>query len=557
MLKYIHQKTSFKYLLVIGLTIGALFAALYFWIATKQRTYILAQVEKQAFILHRQIVLTRQWVSDHSYVYIAGDHRDPSGYLLQEPALETVHGKVYTRITPASLTRRLSQYATDKDYYSFNLTNLQSKNPGNRPDPFEAAAITAFREGRVAQASRLELRNGHYVFRYAAPLFISASCLSCHHGPQYQIGAVGGCISVLIPCQEAMEAVHSEHRHLFWGMAGLTLSVVLILFAVTQKLIFRPIGEIRRITARIREKKPGQLSHGGGDELKEVAGLCYQLDETLERHHQELEEQIQAATSHLQATNQQLEAANQELIRLNNAKSEFFSDISHELRTPLTAIKGAADFLARKSGPDRSQYLEIIQKNSRQLTRIILDFLDVSKIQAGRLELEVGEHCLAEIASEVFEALKPMAEEKGLRIDFSGSRYCTARMDRQRIYQVISNLISNAIRFSPAGGSIAVQVDRLDGFLQLAVTDQGPGIAPDHCESIFNKFYQAPQEGVSTGFSRGSAGIGLAICKGLVAAHGGTIAVESRLGMGSRFYFRLPIGGPTVDGRVGAAGKGP
>ena len=542
MLSYIKQRISLKYIFITSATIVFVFSVLFFWISRQEKQFILEQVEKQAIILHKQIVLTRAWVSDHNYILVKKKEGEHFESFLSNPEIKDVHGTVYTKITPAMLTRQLSSYATESGLYYFNLTNINCLNPKNRPDDFEADAIRRFISGGKKGISRIEVHDDQHVFRYAAPLIIRESCLSCHNTKDYRTGRIGGCISVFIPFEEAQDAISKNNLFLFFTMIGLTGSVVLVLFFFTRKLIFKPIKDIRMFTKRMRTEGLGDGKvEIKGDELKEFAVLCYIMDKKLKNQHDELEKRIKEATKDLYNTNLKLKQANKELLTLNTAKTEFFSDISHELRTPLTSIKGAADILSRKSSCNDPTYLDIIKKNTDHLTRTIIDFLDYSKIEAGRLDLDITDESLTGIAKEVIESQKADAMKKNLRMEFEVPEDFVLPLDRYRIYQVISNLMSNAIKFSPDSSSISIRISRLRKDIEFTIKDEGCGIKAEHHELIFKKFYQALQGNGKVNMQKGSSGIGLAICKGLVEAHNGKIRVESKEGEGSKFIFTLPL----------------
>ena len=538
MLSYIKQRVSLKYILVSSITIACVFTVLYFWLSRQEKQMIMEQVKKQAVILHKQIVLTREWVSDHNYVLVKKKGDTPLRSFLRKPEIRDAHGGVYAKITPSMLTRQLSDYAMESHLYSFNLTNFHSLNPKNRPDDFEIDALRLFVSGQADEMSRIENHNGQKVYRYAAPLPIKKSCLNCHRSMEERLGGVGGCISVFIPFEEAQQAIRKNNVFLFLTMTGLTGSVIVILFFFTNRMIFSPVKEIRKFTQRIRERELVEgIPEMQGDELKEFANTCLVIDEKLKNRHNELEKKIQEATENLKA-------ANDELTALNTAKTEFFSDISHELRTPLTSIKGAADILTRKSSCSDPVYLDIIKKNTDHLIRTIVDFLDYSKIEAGRLELDISPDSLTDIIREVMDARQAEAMEKGITIAFDPQDVFEAPVDRYRIYQVMSNLISNAVKFSHQGGRIWIRIQRdekLDGeMLTVSVEDEGIGIDPEYHGLVFKKFHQAPQANGTPDFQKGASGIGLAICRGIVRAHGGTIQVESRPDKGSIFSFTLP-----------------
>ncbi len=551
MLSYIRRRISLKYLLITTIPVALVFLALFIWMSRQQRNLIVEQVRKQAVILHKQIVLTRQWVSDHNYVLVAGGDEPPAAAAENLAPGPDFQGRAYTRVTPAGITRQLSNYAQRDELYTFNLTNIAGLNPDNHPDNFETRALQRFCQGALNGISRIEQKNSQAVYRYAAPLIIKASCLTCHADQNLSVGDVGGCISVYIPFEEARQAIRKNNLALLGTMGGLTVSMLTALFLLSHKLIFRPVGEIRQLTRRLQQE--GVLEENGvaaappspslepvrGDELKEVAGFCYLVDNLLKRRHGELEAKIDAATRKFAQTNRQLESANRELAKLNQAKSEFFTEISHELRTPLTAIKGAVDILARKNACSDGAYLEIIRKNTTHLTRTIIDFIDFSRIEAGRLELNRQSSSLSEVIREVIAAQQAVARQRNIEIRPPDVPALLVFMDAHRIYQVLANLLANALRYSPQNGRIDLELEHSETAVRVVVADQGPGIAPELQAHIFTKFYQIPESG---GGSRGSSGIGLAICKGVVEAHGGQIGVSSRVGQGSRFYFSLPLG---------------
>ncbi len=542
MLSYIKQRISLKYIIITSATIVFVFTVLFFWISRQEEQLILEQVKKQAIILHKQIVLTREWVSDHNYILIKKNEKETIESFLKNPEVKDAHGIVYTKMTPAMLTRQLSNRAMESNLYSFNLANIKSMNPKNKPDDFETDAINRFISGEAKDMSRIEVHDGQKVFRYAAPLILRESCLSCHNKTYYRKGGIGGCISVFIPFEEAQAAIRKNNFLLFVTMLGLTGSVVVILFFFTNKLIFTPLKEIRMFTRKMRVE---ELGHGEveieGDELKEFVGLCYIIDKKLKSRHKELKKKIKEATKDFSNTTLNLKQANKELSILNITKTEFFSDISHELRTPLTSIKGAADILSRKSSCSDPVYLDIIKKNTNHLIRTIVDFLDYSKIEAGRLGLDIIDESLTGIAKEVIESQKTDAMKKNLRIELDALEDFVLPLDRYRIYQVISNLMSNAIKFSWDRGKISIHISRIKNEIQFSIKDEGHGIDAEHHKLIFKKFHQAPQENGMVNIQKGSSGIGLAICKGLVEAHGGSIRVESKENAGSKFIFTLPM----------------
>jgi len=248
----------------------------------------------------------------------------------------------------------------------------------------------------------------------------------------------------------------------------------------------------------------------------------------------------------IQEKNQQLEVANVKLTELDRLKSDFISNVSHELRTPLTAIKGAVDLVLREvAGPltdKQMHYLTRVKSNTQRLASLINDLLDLSKIESGRIEVNSSRISLGGLVHEVLETLRPVAVEKVITLDASILEpSILVWADRDKVNQVLMNLIDNAIKFTPARGTVAVSVEKNDREkVRVSVSDSGPGIPPQEKEKIFDKFYQITQVGETK--PRGT-GLGLAICKALVELHGGQIWVETAENCGSTFCFTLPVSG--------------
>jgi PAS domain S-box-containing protein len=237
----------------------------------------------------------------------------------------------------------------------------------------------------------------------------------------------------------------------------------------------------------------------------------------------------------------------QRLKELDKMKSAFVSNVSHELRTPLTAIKASADnMLDRLIGDLNGKqvgYLTRIKSNSDRLARLINDLLDLSTIEAGKIDLRPTKLPLVTLVREAAESLMPMAAEKLINLTvMSADPGVIAWADRDKVIQVLMNLIGNALKFAPTRGKVTIAVARNSAaWMQISVTDTGPGIPAEEVNKVFGRFYQIGQAGTQK--TQGT-GLGLAISKALVEMHGGKIWVESEAGKGSTFFFTLPAEQP-------------
>jgi signal transduction histidine kinase len=256
-----------------------------------------------------------------------------------------------------------------------------------------------------------------------------------------------------------------------------------------------------------------------------------------------LEAKVQQRTAQLARLNRELEESNKKLVELDRLKSQFLSHVSHELRTPLTSIKGFTENmragLAGPLGEKQDRYLERIRENTERLTRMIADLLDLSRIEAGKIELALGPVALPQAVGEVVEQLRPLAVEKRHRLDLhSAVADLAIRADRDRLSQILTNLIDNAIKYTPEGGSITVRIaQQSPRWAKISVIDTGVGIPAEALSRVFDPFFRAGHsiEGRAKGL-----GLGLSIVKNLVELHGGKVTVESAPSRGSAFHILLP-----------------
>jgi signal transduction histidine kinase len=309
----------------------------------------------------------------------------------------------------------------------------------------------------------------------------------------------------------------SSSRALFIGVAAGALVLALLLGFV---LSWSLIGPIQRIGTRLATIASGDFSGHveveNRDELGALGTNVNRMNDELRRVYTELE----AASQH---------------------KSEFLANMSHELRTPLNAIIGFSQVLRDEMfGPvneKQAEYLDDIVSSGNHLLSLINDVLDLSKVEAGQVELDVHPFSLREALERGVVMVRERATEDGVRVGFTADpEVDVVDGDERRIKQVIFNLLSNAVKFTPAGGEVDVSATRRNGEVRVSVADTGPGIAPEDRERIFEEFQQTEAGGVHLE----GTGLGLALSKRFVELHGGRIWLESEVGRGSTFTFALP-----------------
>jgi len=236
------------------------------------------------------------------------------------------------------------------------------------------------------------------------------------------------------------------------------------------------------------------------------------------------------------------EDARREAENANRLKDEFLSTLSHELRTPLTAINGWAQMLraGRLDAAQTARALETIVRSARSQNQLIGDLLDVSRIIAGKMRLDVAPLNLRSVIEAAVETVRPAAEAKGIHLSaLLDPEVETVSGDAERLQQVVWNLLSNAVKFTPNGGRVEVRLERADSHVEIAVADNGQGIKPEFLPYVFDHFRQ--EEG-GTSRRQGGLGLGLAIVRHIVEMHGGAARVASEgLGKGATFTVALPV----------------
>ncbi|MEW5755889.1 MAG: CHASE domain-containing protein [Pseudomonadota bacterium] len=228
--------------------------------------------------------------------------------------------------------------------------------------------------------------------------------------------------------------------------------------------------------------------------------------------------------------------------RIDRMKTEFISTVSHELRTPLTAIRGSLGLVAGGLVGDINEkargLLETATRNSERLSRLINDILDMEKMESGEMRFKLQSHSTGKLLQDAVEHNNAVASEAGISLAISECDDVLVRIDNDRFQQVLTNLIANAIKFSPAGGNVTLSCRNRGTVVRIAVQDQGPGIPEDFRSRIFQKFAQADS---SDSRQKGGTGLGLSIVKAIVERFGGSVGFESAAGGGTLFYCDLPI----------------
>jgi signal transduction histidine kinase len=327
------------------------------------------------------------------------------------------------------------------------------------------------------------------------------------------------------------------------------LLVVFLVLAIGTSLVLarrmaKPIESMQVAAAQIGAGALDQrIDVRGGDELGALAEEFNRMAGRLQESYAGLEEKVEERTRELEKALAELDEKGRQLEAASRHKSEFLANMSHELRTPLNAILGFSQVLRERLfgevNEKQAEYLDDILTSANHLLALINDILDLSKVEAGQVELEVAPFSLREALERGVVMVRERALKDGVQVTLAANpEVDLVAGDERRIRQVVFNLLSNAVKFTPAGGVVDVRATQINGEVRVSVADTGPGIAAEDLERIFEEFQQT-EAGIE---QREGTGLGLALSKRLVELHGGRIWVDSEPGNGSTFVFTLPTG---------------
>jgi two-component system, OmpR family, phosphate regulon sensor histidine kinase PhoR len=333
----------------------------------------------------------------------------------------------------------------------------------------------------------------------------------------------GGAIRIAVPLSQIDSQV-GQVRTKILESAALAFLPAIAIAALLARFVSRRFASIMGHAVELAKGNfRSRLTDTGGAEFGELART---LNETAE---------------HLQKAREALEREHAELEKLERVRKDFVINVSHELRTPLASIQGYTETLiggALEDPQHNMRFLRIIRHNAERLARLTEDLLTLSRIEQKRQKFEFEAHQVNDLLRDAVELMNPMAEKNQIRIaEEPAPARAEVWCDSEAVSQILSNLLDNAIKYTPAGGCITVGAREAGAFFELYVRDTGAGIPADELPRLFERFYRVDK---ARSRELGGTGLGLAIVKHLVGAHNGIARVESQINIGSTFYFTLP-----------------
>lgn len=472
----------------------------------------------------------------------------------------------FKHLNPAAVVKQVASVFNAGTDYRIRQVSLRPRVAQNTPDEGERAKLLRFEEDPDLEETWEEIRlKDEKYFRYMVPLRINSSCLPCHGEPKgepdvsghpregYRAGALAGALVIAIPMKMKEASLNkSITQTILLTIAAIVFSAGVIIYHAN-RFVAKPIESLTRFAQRLGQgdlsARPEEVVAFG--EIRELTDRFADMAQKLQELYDNMDQMVRERTAELARANREMERANRELARVSQYKSEFLANMSHELRTPLTAILAFTGEILDKNPEnlDREQreYLHDIKESGHQLLGLINDLLDLSKIESGKMSLKLMETDVGELAVNVEKLLRPLAVEKGIEIRTEVRDTEPVIADREKVRQVIQNLLGNAIKFSPAGSAVELEVcgepegpgegRECSGGVIVRVRDRGPGIPPGEKERIFDVFYQYDRG--LTRQVRGT-GLGLALVKKIVETHRGRVEVESSEGGGSVFTVFWP-----------------
>ncbi|MCK5148996.1 response regulator [bacterium] len=483
----------------------------------------------------------RFWAATHGGFYVPTNERTPPNpYLAHIPErdIEKPSGMKLTLMNPAYALRQMNEEFASTYGVAGHITSLLPLRPENSPDDWEHQALESFETGEV-EVREFTKFEGKSSLRLMRPLIVQEGCLKCHAHQGYAIGDVRGGVSVSVPLaayiteKQKAAATHMLSYALIWIFGFATI--------IRGSYIIKKKDFEREHAQKMLQESYAQLEIRVQERTDDLARINQQLEAQAEELRGQSEE-LQNQTEELKGQNLELEMQRNQVEEATRLKSEFLSNMSHELRTPLNSIMALSRVLIMqakdKLSEEENNYLEIVERNGKQLLSLINDILDLSKIEAGKMDFYLQTISLKTILNNIGDSLQPIVREKDLyfKMDIADD-LPMIETDDAKLHQVLQNIISNSVKFTEKGG-VDILVKYNSEKVCLTIKDTGIGIPEDELPHIFEEFRQV--DGTSSRLYEGT-GLGLAIAKKLIRNLGGDIQVKSKFEEGSIFIVTLPI----------------
>ena len=503
-----------KFIVAIGAIISISYMIFLYRTSVVENELIILQAQQQARMLYNQILITRQWVSEHNGVFVIRQDTVDSNPFLDMPTIWDQFGNEYVMRNPAMVTRELSEYSQKKGLGSFRVTSLKPVNPANVPDDHEKLCMINFEKDATESITITNSPQGRIV-RYMAPLEVKSSCLGCHARHGYNEGDIRGALSITIPIAWADKKIKANNRSLlFIGMVSFVL-VSITLLIMFNTLVASRLDRLSTAMNSFPETEPDQLLlPTGNDEIGNLSEQFSELCERLVRYQQELDKTRQQAWF------------NEKMASMGILSAGIAHEVNNPLGGMLNCVKSMREHPENREMHDR--YLPLLDKGLKRIEHTMRQLLNFGRQEPLQLrKIDVGV-----LLGECMELLS--YKLKRITIEQNNSITTECYVDAEALKQIFVNLGLNAIQAMPDGGSLRIESKMINSRLHFTFEDTGMGIAKEIMKHIFDPFFTTKDVGVGTG-------LGLSVTYSLVGQMEGTIEVTSEPGKGSRFTVVIPV----------------
>ncbi len=479
-----------------------------------QQKTVREQAHIRAQAIYQMIVVTRQWVADNR------DAVDP---------------------VPAVVTKELAKYADHMATFKFHITSDKLVNPENAPNNFEKYALKKIENENLMEYADVHIDdNKNKFYRYAAPLYINQSCLACHDNQDYRIDDVRGLISIEFPLEEMENSIASSNKITSYAVIiGLIILIVSISFSI-YILVIRHLGTLQKAADAMRHGIREETNIKTDDEIENLSLAFDQMSLQIVNNEEILKNNLQQAVSKYIDLVKELELKNEKLDSLNNLKSDLLDSVAHEIRTPLTKILSYSELLnderVLEQADMRENFTSALKHNVNVLKNMFNDIITLSR-------LEHDQHTYHPIPIQMEYLIQDLIYNneidiigKNLQIVQNIEPY-TINVDGETFSIAISNILSNAIKYSKESGIIEINSKKEHSNYILTFKDYGIGITKEDISKLFERFHR----GTNAKKEYPGTGLGLSIVARIIKAHKGNIEIQSELNQYTIVTITIPL----------------
>ncbi|ADD67788.1 integral membrane sensor signal transduction histidine kinase [Denitrovibrio acetiphilus DSM 12809] len=483
----------------------------FFWVS--QKDLLMQQAHTQAKTLFEMLIVTRQWVAENR------DEIKP---------------------VPAVATKMLSEYARVMTDFRFHITSDMLINPENAPDDFEKRALAKFRNNAREYHEIITVKKEHY-YKYMAPLYVNNACMECHEYQGYEIGDLRGGISVTLPLKDIEATLHKNNRNYyvigFLSFLGIVATVIFLVKALV-------LRHIDRLTKAAQSYKTGDFSQEvelkTGDEIQELSEAFEIMRQSILENEDHLKSELKKVSTQYTSVLTELKERNDELKTINTFKTDILDSLSHELRTPLTKIIAYSNLLIEKGlnceTEVKDKALDAVNRSAKLLNTLFNEIITLSRLESNQHPYHFIPVELKMMVKDIMHLLEKEISDKKITTKINIPDDAMLCIDGESFRHVLTNLISNAVKFNKPEGSITITYSENETHKALAFTDTGAGIPANELNRITERFYRAS----NVKYSFSGTGLGLSIVKRIMDGHKGFLEVSSEEDKGATFKIHIP-----------------